>query len=69
MGPQCKDGGLTTNALASWMSHEEARDNEVKRVLEREEKETLYIREKNINSMAVISTHNIIANDPHLAPR
>ena len=55
--------------LASWMSHEEASATKVKRVLEREEKEPLYIREEHINSMVVISTHNIITNDPQLAPR
>jgi len=55
-------------ALASWMSHEEVRAKEVKREMEREEEEPLYIREKQINSMAIISTHNVIANDPHLAP-
>jgi len=51
------------------MSHEEARAKEVKRALEREEREPLYIRVEQINLMVFISTHNIIANDPHLAPR
>lgn len=51
-------------ALASLMSREEARAKEVKRVLEREEKYSPYIKEEHINSMDFISTHNIIANDP-----
>jgi len=55
-------------ALASWMSHE-ANAKEMKRVLEREEREPLYIRVEQINLVVVISTHNIIANDPQLAPR
>lgn len=56
-------------ALASLMSHEEARDKEVKKVLEREEKDPIYIKEEHINSMTIISTHNIITNDPQLSPR
>ena len=38
-------------------------------VYEIEEKDSLYIRLKKINSMVVIRTHNIIANDLPLAPR
>lgn len=38
-------------------------------MLEREENDLLYIIEEQINSMAVISTHNIICNDPQLALR
>ena len=56
-------------ALASWMIHEETRVKEVKIVLESKEKEPLYIREEQINSMAIINTHNLITNDPQLAPR
>lgn len=67
--PNPKIGDLQLIALASWMSHEEAKAKEVKRVLEREEKEFLYARAEQINSMVVISTHNIIINDPKLAPR
>jgi len=56
-------------ALASWMGHEKAMAKEVKRVLEREETKPLYIREEHRNSMVFISTHNLITNDPQLAPR
>ena len=56
-------------ALASWMNHEEARATEMKRVMEREETQHLMIRDGQSNPMAVISTHNLIANDPKLAPR
>ena len=51
------------------MSHEEGKAKEVKRVLEREETKPLYIREEQINSLAIIRTHNLIANDPQLAAR
>ena len=67
--PNAKLGDLQVMALASWKSHEEVRTKNVKRVLEGEERDPLYIREKKINSMAIISTHNIIVNDPKLAPR
>jgi len=67
--PNPKLGDLQLMALASWMSHEEVRCKEVKRELEREETDPLHIRAEQINSMVVISTHNIIANDPQLAPR
>jgi len=50
--------------LASWMNHEEARAVEMKRILEREQTNPLMIRAKQSNPMAVISTHNLIANDP-----
>jgi len=40
----------------------------MKRVLAREEKEPLFIRLEQTNSMVVIITHNLIANDPKLAP-
>ena len=51
------------------MSHEEDRAEEVKRIVEKEEKEPLYIREEKINSSVVISNHNIIFNDAQLVPR
>ena len=37
--------------------------------MEEGEGESLYMRAEHMNSMVVISTHNIIANDPQLAPR
>jgi len=55
-------------ALESWVSHEEFRATEMKRELEREEEKTLFIKEEQSNSMIVISTHNLIANDRKLSP-
>ena len=56
-------------ALASWMNHEEERAIEMKKVMEKEETKPLMIRFEQSNPMAVISTHNLIANDPMLARR
>ena len=67
--PNEKLGDLQLMALASWMSHEEAKVEEVKRVLVKEEKLPVYIRAKQISSKAVISNQNIISNDVKLAPR
>jgi len=41
----------------------------MKRILAREKNEPLFIRVEQSNPMALISTHNLIANDPELAPR
>ena len=55
--------------LASWMRHEEERATEMKKIMAREETKPLMISAKQSNPMAVISTHNLIVNDPQLAPR
>ena len=55
--------------LASWMNHEEARTAEMKNILASEQTKPLMIRAEQSNQMALISTHNLIANDSHLAPR
>ena len=62
-------GDLQLMALASWMDHEEARAAKMKKILAREQTEPLMIRSEQSNPVAVISTHNLIANDPQLAPR
>lgn len=55
--------------LASWMNHEDARAKEMKKVIAIEDIKPLMIRAKKSNPMAIISTHNLIANDPKLALR
>lgn len=55
--------------LASTMTHEEARDEEVKRVMGKEENEPLYIRLEIVSPMYIIKNHNIISNDAELAPK
>lgn len=57
--PNSKLGDLELMALASWMNHEEAR----------EETKSIMIRAEQSNPMAIIGTHNLISNDPKLAPR
>jgi len=54
-------------ALASWMNHEEERVIEMKKVMEKKETKPLMIRAEQSNPMVVISTCNLIANDPMLA--
>ena len=51
------------------MSHEEAKDERVKRIVDKEERKPIYIKAEQINSMAIISNHNIISNDTQLALR
>lgn len=51
------------------MNHEEARAKKVKRIVGKEEKEPIYIKEEKINSSVVINNHNIISNDAKTSPR
>lgn len=44
--PNLKLEDLQLMAMASWMSHEEAKATKIKRVLAREEEEPLFISEK-----------------------
>jgi len=48
------------------MNHEESRATEMKMILAREKTEPLLIRAEQSNPMALISTHNLIENDPQL---
>ena len=56
-------------ALASWMNQEEWRSTEMKKILAREKTKPRMIRVEQSHPMALISTNNLIANDPQLAPR
>ena len=67
--PNANLGDLQLMALASWMNHEDLRVAEMKRLLAREKNEPLFIRAEQSNPMALITTHNLIANDSQLAPR
>ena len=67
--PNTELGDLQLMALASWMNHEESRVAEMKRILTRENNEPLFIKSKQSNPKALVSTHNLIASDPQLAPR
>ena len=51
------------------MTHEEARVEEVKRVMEKDENKPLYISAELMSPMVVIRNHRIISNDVYLAPK
>ena len=67
--PNAKLGDQQLMSFTSWMNHEESRAAEMKRILVRGKTEPLVIRAEQSNPMALISTQNLIANDPQLAPR
>jgi len=67
--PNAELGDLQLMALASWLNHEESRATEMKRILTREQNEPLFIRAEQSNTKALINTHNIIVDDPQVAPR
>jgi len=55
--------------MASSMNHEKSRVTEMKIILAREKNEPFFIRVEKSYPMALISTHNLISNDPQLEPR
>ena len=67
--PNAELRDLQLMALASSMNHEKSSAAEMKRILAGEQNEPLFIRAEQSNPMALISTHNLIANDPQLASR
>ena len=67
--PNAELRDLQLMALASSMNHEKSRVVEMKRILVREKNEPLFVKAEQSNSMALISTHNLIVNDPQLASR
>jgi len=69
VGPKSQDSDLQLMALESWMNHEEERATEMKKLLTKEETKPLMIRAEQSNPMVVISMHNLITNDPKIAPR
>ena len=67
--PNAKLGDLQLMAMASWMNHEELRVAEIKRLMIKEHNEPLMIRAEPSDPMALINTHNLLANDPQIAPK
>ena len=55
--------------LASWMTHEETRVKEAKRVMKKEENEPFYIMADLVSPRDVIRNHGLISNDVSLAPK
>ena len=67
--PNAGLGDTQLMALTSWMTHEDARAKEVKRVMKKEEKEPLYIKEELVTPRVVIRNHGLISYDAPLAPK
>ena len=55
--------------LASGIVNEETREQEIRRVMRRENREPLHIREELLNPREVINNHMNIERDPELAER
>lgn len=67
---QCKTPwDLQLMAMASWMNHEELMAVEMKRLLIKEYNKPLMISIEPSDPMALISRHNLLANDPQFGPK
>lgn len=67
--PNVRLGDLQLMAMASWMKHEELRVVEIRRLMIKEQNEPLMIRAEPSDPMALINTHSLLANNPHISPR
>ena len=67
--PNARLGDLQLMAMASWMNHEELRVAEIKILMVKEQNEPLMIRVEPSYPMELISTHNLLANDPQISPK
>ena len=67
--PNARLGDLKLMAMASLMNHEDLRATEIKILMIKEQNELLMIRAKPLDPMALISTRNLLANDPQIAPK
>jgi len=67
--PSSKLGDLQLMAMASWMYHDELREVEMKILLIKEKNEPLIIRVEPSDPMELINTHNMLTNDPQIAPK
>ena len=62
--PNAKLGDLQLMAMASWMNHEELRATKIKILMIKEQNEPLMVRDEPLDPMALVNTHNLLANDP-----
>lgn len=62
--PNAKLGELQLMGMVSWMNHEELRAVEMKRLMIKEQNESLVIRAEPLDPMALINTYNMLDNDP-----
>ena len=67
--PNARLGDLQLMAMASWVNHEELRVAEIRRLMIKEKNEPLMIIVEPSNPMALINTHNLLANNPQISPR
>lgn len=67
--PNARLGDLQLMAMASWMKHEEKRATEIKNLMAKEKNEPLMIRSDPSDPMALISTHQLLVNNPQGAPK
>lgn len=66
--PNSRMGDVKLMALASQLTHEEVRDEEIKRVMGREVSEPLWVKSQLRSRRLVASKHNLIEGDPKLEP-
>ena len=64
MGPQYALGDVQLMAMASWLSHEEKREAEIRKVMDREVSEPLMIRAEPEDPLALVYSHQHLANNP-----
>jgi len=62
--PNGRLGDLQLMAMASWMNHEELMAAKIRNFMIKEQNEPLMIRARPSNPMPLISTHNLLANNP-----
>ena len=67
--PNSRLGGMSLMDLGSWLEHEEIMVEQVKIVMEKEEKEHLYIIVELMSPKVVTRNHSLISNDVVLAPK
>ena len=66
--PSARLGVLQLMVMASWMNREELRATKIKTLMIKEQNEPLMIRAKPSDPMALISTHQLLANNPQISP-
>jgi len=67
--PNARLGDLQLMAMESCMNHEEKMAAEIKKFMAKEKNEPLMIRAEPADPMALISVHQLLANNPQSAPQ
>ena len=66
--PNATLGDVQLMTMASWLNHEEKRAAEIHNVMDRELQEPLMIRAEPGDPLALVSTHQHLANNPQVHP-